>query len=86
MSHLIMCVLIIDGKGAKGMTELGIDPLVEMIGLETDKDFYKNNSGEGKMLLGGPTCMVNETRFACFIRTPKGSITSEIPRDALNTL
>ena len=35
----VMCVLIIAGKRAKAMTELGIDPLVEMIGLETDEDF-----------------------------------------------
>ena len=36
----VMCVLIITGKRAKAMTELGIDPLVEMIGLETDEDFF----------------------------------------------
>ena len=83
----VMCVLIIAGKRAKAMTELGIDPLVEMIGLETDEDFLKNNSGEGKMFPGGPTCMVKGTRVPCFIRwTPKGSITSEILRDALATL
>ena len=37
----VMCVLIITGKRANAMTELGIDPLVEMIGLETDEDFLK---------------------------------------------
>ena len=83
----VMCILVIAGKKPKAMVEMGIDSFQDMIGLETDEDFFEKNSGEGKLFPGGPTCLVKGIRVPCFIRwSEKGSMTSEILKEALETL
>ena len=83
----VMYILVISGKTPKSMVKMGIDSFQDMIGLETDEDFFENNSSEGKLFPGVPTCLVKVIRVPYFIPwSEKGSMTSDILEKALETL
>ena len=83
----VMCLLILAGIEQKFEVETGIDLTAPTYGDIKDRDFFENNCGKGKMFPMGPECTVHGTRVPCMIRwSQKGSITSDILRDALKTL
>ena len=83
----VMCLLILAGVEQKFEVETGIDLTAPMYGDVKDTDFFEKNCGKGKMFPMGPDCTVNGTRVPCMIRwSQKGSITSDILRDALKNL
>ena len=83
----VMCLLILAGVEQKFEVETGIDMTAPTYGDVKDKDFFERNCGKGKMFPMGPDCRVNGIRVPCMVRwSPKGSITSDILRDAVKTL
>ena len=83
----VMCVIILEGKNPKASIEAGIDINVQPVGDVNDEDFVQNNSGPGKYYPGGAVCEFNGKKIPPFVRWHEsGSITSEILKEALQTL
>ena len=83
----VMCLLILAGVEEKMEVEMGIDLIVPTFGSVDDDDYFEKNSGKGKIFPMGPECDFRGTKVPCMVRwSKKGSITSEILRDALKTL
>ena len=83
----VMCILILSCLKEKLVNELGIDASQNVIGDVSDKDFFKNNMGKDKIFPCGPTCTYEGKEILCFVRwSEKGSMTSEILRDAIADL
>ena len=83
----VMCVVIFEGKNNVPLYETGMDVFVKVNGVATDDDFFKNNSGPGKMYPGGPTCHYKGKDVPCLVRfRPKGSIDGSILLDIIKTL
>ena len=83
----VLCMVIIAGVQQKYEVETGLDIEAEMVGDPTDKDFFERNRGKGKMYPMGPECIFRGKTIPCLVRwSPSGSITSQILRDALQTL
>jgi hypothetical protein len=62
----VMCALIMKGKTIKADAITGIDIFADVNGKESDREYIKNNTGQGKRFPMGPTY------------TENGSITSEL--------
>ena len=76
--HLV-CVLIMVGDTPKIEVKTDIDICVEQVVVPTDRDYTKNDTGEGCRFLGGPTYMVQGVDVPCFIWwSTNGSMTSKI--------
>jgi len=43
----LICILIITGTKLSDVTEMGIDQFKEMVGKETDDDFYRKQPRKG---------------------------------------
>ena len=83
----IMCAMILEGEKMKGDWVTGIDMFAEEIGSVSDRDYYNNNSGKGKVYPGGPTCNFQGKEVPCvFHCSPNGSITSQILANLLEKL
>ena len=83
----VMCVVIVAGINEAYEVEVGIDSTAEVVGDPSDKDFFNNNRGKGKMFPTGPECRFNGKIIPTLVRwSPSGSITSDILRDTLATL
>ena len=83
----VMCLLILTGVNEKVEVETGIDLTAPTYGDYDDDDYFDQNCGKGKMFPMGPECTFKGKRIPCMVRwSKKGSITSEILKDALKTL
>ena len=83
----VMALIMIQGKQPKGDLEFRIDITVDPVGNEDDPDFILCNSGPGKYFPGGPRCQFRNKDVPALIRWHEsGSITSQILREALETM
>ena len=83
----VLCVVIVSGIVEAFEVEMGIDMDAPVIGSPTNKDYFENNRGKGKLFPTGPECYFNNKLIPTLVRwSPSGSITSEILVDALATL
>ena len=82
----LMCVVIFAGSD-NWFTAAGIDHEAEVIGKETDDDFFDKNCGPGKLFPGGPTMTYKGIDVPCLVRfTKKGSINGTILCHILMTI
>ena len=73
----VMCALIMKGKTIKADSITGIDIFADVVGKESDKEFVKNNTGQGKRFPMGPTCTFRGKEVPCLVaNTENASITS----------
>jgi hypothetical protein len=84
----IMCSIIL--KSEKLVNEIpmswryGIDITKDLFNEESDQDLFMMNTGKGKAMAGGPTCIFQGKEIPCFVCTsPKASITSQLLADML---
>ena len=83
----VLCVIIVAGVIEAYEVETGIDIDASVIGDPTDKDYFQNNAGKGKLFPKGPDCIFNGKTVPCLVRwSPSGSITSKILADCLATM
>ena len=83
----VLCVVIIAGVIEAYEVETGIDIDAPVTGDPSDKDYFANNTGKGKLFPKGPECHFNGKTVPCLVRwSPSGSITSKILADCLATL
>ena len=83
----VRCVLVIQGKNDSILIEIGVDPFKYLIGLESDPEGLKRNSGENKLFPGGPTFEINGKQVLCFVHWfESGFMTNETLEEALMTL
>ena len=83
----VMCVVIFAGESRNLEMEMGVDMFVDAVGEVSDKMFYKNNMGKGKLFPGGPTCVFRGVEVPCFCRySSNGSINTTILKEILETL
>ena len=83
----VLCVIIIAGVKQMYEVETGLDMDAAIAGNENDSDFFEKNRGKGKLYPMGPECIFRGKTIPCLVRwSPSGSITSQILRDALQTL
>ena len=82
-----MCVIIVAGKKTDILVEMGINNGANMIGSDGNEEFFKKNSGPGKIYSELPTCTVRGTKVPCFICwSPNGSIMFKIPKKVLEDI
>jgi hypothetical protein len=86
----VMLVIIIEGVKRNLTVESGIDttvPVEDIIGSESDNDFFIKNCGEGKLFPGGHTCVFRGKEVPCMVRfTESSGINTEILTDIVHTL
>ena len=83
----VLCVIIIAGVKQLYEVETGLDMDATIVGDSNDSDFFEKNRGKGKLYPMGPECIFRGKTIPCLVRwSPSGSITSQILRDALQTL
>ena len=83
----VLCMIIVAGVIEAYEVETGIDIDAPVIGDPTDKDYFQNNAGKGKLFPKGPDCIFNGKTVPCLVRwSPSGSITSKILADCLATM
>jgi len=83
----VMWVVIFAGKQKISLYETGMDPFANIKNTPTEKDFFDNNSGPGKLYPGGPKCTYKGKEVLCMCRwTSKVSIDSTILTNILRTL
>ena len=82
----VLCLVIIAGGQEKyeGECDINIDAIP--VGDPTDSNYFEKNRGKGKLFPMGPECSFKGKTFPCMVlRSPSGSITSNILWDALAT-
>jgi hypothetical protein len=89
----VMCVVIFQGESTDlpFLTAVGFDAFADKISTEVQlpsfEEFMRANTGAGKLMPGGPTCMFRDKEVPCYITaTPHGGITGEILTDCLRVM
>ena len=83
----VMCIIIFAGVRESAVVETGMDIFAQQEGDVSDKDYFKKNTGVGKLYPGGPTCVFQGTEIPCLTRwSPSGSITADILVDILASM
>ena len=80
-----MCAVIFASQTLTVEERLGIDIFPPSL-TETGTTLF-GNYGKGRYSPGGPTCIYRGCKIPCYVTaTPKGSITSEVPRNMLKRI
>ena len=61
----VMCIIIFAGVRESAVVETGMDIFAQQEGDVSDKDYFKQNTGVGKLYPGGPTCVFQGTEIPC---------------------